>query len=93
MLELRQRGRQLTQGKVRVNWRDSSGASFGCVGRVSNASARGFCIDLDRRIITGQTVLIESSDLKAAGLAVVRHCQPKGMGFRVGLQYEGGSRE
>jgi hypothetical protein len=62
------------------------------MGRISDSSSGGFCVDLDRRIAAGSTVQIESHELRIAGLAVVRHCVAKGMGYRVGLQFDGGPR-
>lgn len=92
MLNLRQSARQLAQAKIRINWRDDAGSSYGSVGRITNSSTNGFCVQLDRRISAGTTVQIEAPELKTAGLAVVRYCHAKGMGFRVGLQYEGGPK-
>ena len=58
-----------------------------------NSSPTGTCIEIDRRINHGLIVQIESHDLKFAGLATVRHCSPKGMGFRLGLQFPGWRRD
>ncbi len=92
MMDLRQTGRCQIQGRVRVHWGDPSGATFGSLGRIQEASATGFSVDMDRHIAIGHVVQIESHDLKVVGLAVVRHCSQKGMGFRLGLQFSGGLR-
>jgi hypothetical protein len=93
MLELRRVDRDSVDGKIRLNWRDQMGATFGSMGRLVEVSTGGVRVDLDRRIEIGLTVQIESSDLKVAGLAVVRHCRQKGMGFRLGLQFGDGPKQ
>lgn len=93
MLELRKVQRDPVEGKIRVNWRDRTGATFGSMGRLVEVSDGGVRVDLDRRIEAGLTVQIESADLRIAGLAVVRHCRQKGMGFRLGLQFGDGPKQ
>ena len=89
-MELRASDRKLAAGKVRLHWSEPNGTTFGCVCRVINTSSGGLCVDIERGIAIGSIVHIESSDLKVAGVAVVRHCRPKGMGFRIGLRVGGG---
>lgn len=93
MMNSRLKERELTQGKLRINWKDPGGASFGGMGRLVNRSPGGICVDLERQIPAGMLVQIESHDLRVAGLAVVRYCRPKGMNFRLGLSYGGGIRQ
>jgi|GEM_PF-1364913 len=92
MINSRLKERALTQGKVRINWKDPGGASFGGMGRLVNRSPGGICVDLERQIPAGMLVQIESHDLRVVGLAVVRYCRPKGLNFRLGLSYGGGAR-
>jgi len=89
-MELRESGRYEAQGKVRVHWRGDEGATYERVGRVSEVSRSGMCLVLENRIPIGTEVRIESTDVKVAGLAIVRHCRNKGMAFRLGLQFSGG---
>jgi hypothetical protein len=89
-MELRRQGREQVQGKIRIHWQDRSGATFGSLGRLVDVSEGGLCADVDRRIEPATVVQIESSDARVAGLAVVRHCRQKGMGYRVGIQFTSG---
>jgi hypothetical protein len=86
-MELRQLGREAVQGKVRIHWKDRSGATFGSLGRLVNVSEWGLGAEMERKIEPGTAVHIESRDVHAAGLAVVRYCYPKAMGYRVGIQF------
>ncbi|MBA3973622.1 MAG: hypothetical protein C0504_05295 [Candidatus Solibacter sp.] len=86
-MNLRQLKREEIQGKVRIHWRDRSGATFGSLGRLLDISELGMGAELERRIEPGTVVHIESRDVHVAGVAVVRHCYQKGMGYRVGIQF------
>lgn len=86
-MELRQLSREAVQGKVRIHWKDRSGATFGSLGRLLNVSEWGLGAQIERKIETGTVVLIESRDVHVAGLAVVRYWYPKGMDYRVGIQF------
>lgn len=86
-MEKRQTNRSALQGKIRINWRDASGASFGSLGKLIDVSGSGLCADIDRRIEPRTSVLIESRDARVAGVAVVSHCRTKGMGYRVGIHF------
>jgi hypothetical protein len=88
-MELRRVDRAPAAGKIRIHWH-VDGLTFGSLGRVVDISEGGMCVDLDRRIPAGCVIQIESHEHKLAGLAVVRHCRQKGMGFRLGLQFSGG---
>ncbi|MBE0656398.1 MAG: PilZ domain-containing protein [Bryobacteraceae bacterium] len=87
MMELRRGNREARDGKIRINWRDASGASFGSVGKLIDVSGSGMCADIDRRIEPNTPVLVESRDARVAGTAVISHCRSKGMGYRVGIHF------
>lgn len=89
-MELRRERREDLQGKIRIHWQDRSGATFGSLGKLVNVSEGGLCADVDRRIEPATVIQIESRDIGVAGLAVVRHCRQKGMGYRLGIQFTSG---
>jgi len=91
-MELRRETRIEVPGRIRIHWQDRSGATFGSLGRLVNASEGGLCADLERRIEPNTVVQIESRDVRVAGLAVVRYCRSKGMGYRLGLQFSSGQK-
>lgn len=80
-------------GKVRIHWSEPSGATFGSMGRCLDVARGGLCVDIDRRIAIGSVIQVESHELKVVGVAVVRHCRQRGMGFRLGVQFSGGLKQ
>lgn len=77
-------------GKVRVNWRDGSGCSFQANARCLDISRLGVKVELDRAIEPMTLVNVQSPDFRIAGVAMVRHCNRKGLNWVAGLQFAGG---
>jgi hypothetical protein len=89
-MELRRYHREFVAGKVRVNWMDSHGRSFGQLARCLDISRRGLKLEVDSRVDPGTLVNVESKDFKIAGIAEIRYCRPKGLKYVIGIQYQGG---
>jgi hypothetical protein len=85
-LELRNHERSGASGKVKVDWRDAEGRSFGGVGTVLDSSPTGIRVLLERSIPAGTDVRVESRDLHILGIAIAKNCRPKGLKYEVGLQ-------
>jgi hypothetical protein len=85
-LELRNHERSGASGKVKVDWRDAEGRTFGGVGIVLDASPTGMRVLFERAIPAGTEVRLESRDLHILGIAIAKNCRAKGLKFEVGLQ-------
>lgn len=77
-------------GKVRVNWRDPSGFSHQVNGKCLDISRQGVRLELEKQIAPATMVNVQSPDFRIAGVAMVRHCARKGLGWVAGLQFAGG---
>ena len=87
--DTRRHERAAVEAPAKLKWAGASGeARFGR-GKVVNLSTGGVCIELSEPIRTCSYVLIDAPDLRCAdwsGAGAVRHCEPKGMKFRIGLE-------
>lgn len=77
-------------GKIRLNWRDAEGKSYQANAKCLNISRTGLRVTLDRSVPPSTLVNLHSPDFRLAGVAMVRHCKPKGLAFEAGLQFAGG---
>ncbi|QOY85355.1 PilZ domain-containing protein [Paludibaculum fermentans] len=88
--EERRHVRHPLPGKVKVHWRTVEGHSFHSPAKCLNISRGGIRLELERAIPVGTLVNLECLQFRIAGVAHVRHCVAKGMGFVVGVEFGGG---
>lgn len=77
-------------GKVRLHWRDRGGCTFQINARCLDISRTGVKLEIARAIEPLTLVNLHSPEFRIAGVAVVRHCDRKGLGWVAGLQFAGG---
>jgi hypothetical protein len=76
-----------------VKWCGSAGEARFARGKVVNCSDGGICVELGEPIRPCSYVLLDAPDLRHADWrGAVRHCEPKGIKFRIGLELTAGSR-
>jgi|WetSurMetagenome_2_1015567.scaffolds.fasta_scaffold1204006_2 hypothetical protein len=90
MADFRGKARQRIPGKLKVHWHTAEGHSFHKPAVCLDISATGAQLEIETGIAPSTVVQLESPHFKIVGVAVVRHCQNKGMKFRVGVEFSGG---
>jgi hypothetical protein len=84
--EQRRIPRLRTDAKAWVRWTNGSGIPAGGRVRAVDACPYGVAVHLEHRIEPYTYVHVECHELKLAGMAVVRHCSRRGLGWVAGLQ-------
>lgn len=82
--------RHLRPGKVRMHWKDAQGHSHQANAKCLDISRTGIRVSLEKPVEPMTLVNLQSPDFRIAGVAMVRHCTRKGLGFEAGLQFAGG---
>ncbi|WP_321473289.1 PilZ domain-containing protein [uncultured Paludibaculum sp.] len=88
--EERRHTRHPLPGKVKVHWRTVDGHSFHAPAKCLNISRSGIRLEIERPIVVGTMVHVESPQFRIAGVAYVRHCVSKGARCVVGVEFGGG---
>jgi hypothetical protein len=73
-------------------WIDEAGHHLRESGTWSDLSESGGALLLNRPILRGTTVRLNSPLLCESATAIVRECLPKGMGYRLGLESTSGGK-
>ena len=88
----RRHPRQPLDGKLRIAWHDSNGASHDSVALIVDASESGFRILLPDRLELRSYVHIRVDRYKFKSMACVRFSVRSGMNYCTGLEFVGGVR-
>ena len=91
--DTRRQERTTTQASATVKWCGAAGEARFTRGKVVNCSDSGICVELGEPIRACSYVLLDAPDLRRVDWGgAVRHCGPKGMKFRIGLELTTGPR-
>ena len=77
-------------GKVKIPWRDHHGHSHQVTAKCVDISRTGMKVLLEKPVEPMTMVNVQSADFRIAGVAIIRHCARKGLGYVAGLQFAGG---
>jgi len=90
--EKRKHPRQPLDGRLRISWHDSNGASRECTARIVDASESGFRVVLPDRLELRSYVFIYADRYNFKSAACVRYSVRSGMHHAAGLEFTGGMR-
>lgn len=88
--ERRRHPRIGVDAKIRVVWKSPDGRGWSEMARVIDISQSGAQIACARPIPERSYLHVESKALRIVGMSQVRHCEPVGLGWRVGVEFAGG---
>jgi hypothetical protein len=54
-----------------------------------NVSPSGILLEAEEHVATGTVVIVQGSNFAVLGKACVRHCEPKGLRYKLGLYVPG----
>jgi len=75
--------------QVVVCWEDRGGGQRRVKARAANVSPSGILLEAEQAVATGTVVIVQASNFAVLGKACVRHCEPKGMRYTLGLYVPG----
>src|SRR5260221_3244053 len=91
--ETRRQERTMAQAAAKLRWCGKSGEARYARGKIINCSETGLCIELTEPIRTCSYVVLDAPEIKRADWGgAVRHCEQKGLKFRIGLELTTGCR-
>lgn len=86
----RRHDRHQLPGKVRLYWRTAEGQSFYLPAKCLDISQSGVRLELERPIVAGTLVQLESPAFKVAGVAIVRRCEQVRLRYVLAIEFAGG---
>jgi len=88
--EERRHPRRKLPGKLKLYWRTKDGSANTTLGKLVDISRSGALVELDRPIVPGTLVQVESASLRLAGVGLARYNAQRGLKWLVGLEFRGG---
>jgi hypothetical protein len=85
--ESRMDARLRTQSPMKLSWQDSAGNRYSLGVRTVDMTSQGARVESPEPMAPGVYVLLEAPKLKLTGSAIVRHCEPRGTIFHIGLDF------
>jgi hypothetical protein len=90
MVDRRLEPRMLCADLVDIQWRDPSGRRRRGVANLEDISLSGACLQVDRPVALGSTLLISYPKGELSGR--VKYCVFREIGYFLGIEFEDGSR-
>src|SRR5438552_17549765 len=90
MLDRRVEPRMLCADLVDVKWKDQTGRTRRGVANLEDISLSGACLQVDRPVVLGTTLLIGYPSGELTGK--VKYCVFREIGYFLGVEFEPGSR-
>ena len=90
MLDRRIETRMLCADLVDVKWKDQTGRTRRGVANLEDISLSGACLQVDRPVVLGTTLLIGYPSGELTGK--VKYCVFREIGYFLGVEFEPGSR-
>ncbi|HYM12107.1 MAG TPA: PilZ domain-containing protein [Bryobacterales bacterium] len=74
---------------VTLCWEDNRGGRRQIKAQAVNVSPSGILLEAEEHVATGTVVIVQASNFAVLGKACVRHCEPKGLRYKIGLYVPG----
>ena len=88
----RRHDRNLVEVTIRIGWQDASRMDKSVQTRSYDISSSGLRFELFERLPLRSDVMLRGDKIGLQTRATVRHCEPKGARYSIGVEFAGGYR-